>query len=163
MGAGYSQLSVDERKEIERWRHAKVSVEEMARVLNRHRSTIFREIRRNHFHDAGLPKVRGTLGMAAQIRTVDRRARQRKLIRHLQLCRRSSITSRPTGHPNRSPAACGSRTPDPACQETIYRCIYGRKGMKRELSWYPPTHRKSRRPRRSRRPASRSSTRMSAP
>ena len=88
MGAAYSQLSVEERKKIGRWRQAKVSINEMARILNRHRSTIFRGIRRNHFHDAYLPKVRGTFAMAAQIRTADRRARQRKLIRHLQLCAR---------------------------------------------------------------------------
>jgi len=88
MGAAYSQLSIEERKKIGRWRQAKVSINEMARILNRHRSTIFRGIRRNHLHDADLPKVRGTFAMAAQIRTADRRARQRKLIRHLQLCAR---------------------------------------------------------------------------
>lgn len=41
MGARYAQLSLEERRKIERWRHAKVSVNEMARVLKRHRSTIF--------------------------------------------------------------------------------------------------------------------------
>jgi IS30 family transposase len=33
MGAVYSQLSIEERRRIERWRHAKVPVREMARVL----------------------------------------------------------------------------------------------------------------------------------
>jgi len=88
MGAAYSQLSIGERKKIERWRQAKVSVEVLSRVLKRRRSTIFREIRRNHFHEADMPKVRGYFAMAAQIRTVDRRARQCKLIRHRQLCAR---------------------------------------------------------------------------
>lgn len=35
MGAVYSQLSIEERRRIERWRHAKVPVREMARVLKR--------------------------------------------------------------------------------------------------------------------------------
>jgi len=48
MGRVYAQLTLEERRKIERWRHARVSVNEMARVLQRHRSTIFRELRRNH-------------------------------------------------------------------------------------------------------------------
>jgi len=134
MGAAYSQLSVDERKKIERWRHAKVSVEEMARVLKRHRSTIFRQIRRNHFHDADLPKVRGYFAMAAQIRTVDRRARQRKLIRHPQLCDRivNHVTEGWT--PEQIAGRMRLEKAHPrACQETIYRYIYGREGMKQAL------------------------------
>ena len=55
MGAVYSQLSLDERRKIERWRHARVPVDEMARVLKRCRSTIFRELKRNHFSDPCLP------------------------------------------------------------------------------------------------------------
>lgn len=47
MGAVYSQLSLSERRRIEYWWHAKVPVAEMARVLKRHKSTIFREIKRN--------------------------------------------------------------------------------------------------------------------
>jgi len=35
MGAVYTQLSITERRRIERWRHAKVPVDEMARVLKR--------------------------------------------------------------------------------------------------------------------------------
>jgi hypothetical protein len=49
MGAAYAQLSITERRRIERWRHARVPVDEMARVLKRCRSTIFRELKRNHF------------------------------------------------------------------------------------------------------------------
>ena len=49
IGAVYSQLSITERRKIERWRHAKVPVDEMARVLKRCRSTIFRELKRNFF------------------------------------------------------------------------------------------------------------------
>ena len=68
MGWIYAQLSVEKRRRIERWRAAKVSCDEMARVLGRHRSTIFRELRRNHFVDRSMPKVVGYFAMAAQLR-----------------------------------------------------------------------------------------------
>ena len=51
MGAVYSQLSLQERRKIESWWHAKVSVVEIAHVLKRHKSTIFREIKRNFWAD----------------------------------------------------------------------------------------------------------------
>ncbi len=36
MGTRYAQLSVEERRKIERWRLAKISPDEMARELARH-------------------------------------------------------------------------------------------------------------------------------
>jgi IS30 family transposase len=39
----YSQIDLDERRKIERWRQAGVSVDTIAEKLGRHRSTIFRE------------------------------------------------------------------------------------------------------------------------
>ncbi|WP_299656085.1 helix-turn-helix domain-containing protein [uncultured Jannaschia sp.] len=65
----YAQLRVDERCRIERWRAAKVSPTEMARVLGRHRSTIFRELKRNHFQNHDFPKVAGYFAMAAHRQT----------------------------------------------------------------------------------------------
>ena len=67
MGAVYKQLSITERRKIERWRHAKVPVDEMARVLKRCRSTIFRELKRNYFSDESMPKYAGYYGAAAQL------------------------------------------------------------------------------------------------
>ena len=143
MGASYSQLSIGERKKIERWRQAKVLVEVLSRVLKRHRSTIFREIRRNHFHEADMPKFRGYFAMAAQIRMVDRHARQRKLIRHPQLCARIVAHVTEGWTPEQIAGRLRLEKAHPrACQETIYRYIYGREGMKQELWWYVPTHRK---------------------
>nr|WP_170432546.1 helix-turn-helix domain-containing protein [Ruegeria arenilitoris] len=55
MGAIYTQLSLSERRRIEDWWHAKVSVAEMARVLKRSKATIHREIKRNFFSDPCLP------------------------------------------------------------------------------------------------------------
>ena len=87
MGAVYSQLSLRERRRIETWWHAKVPVREMARVLKRHKSTIFREIKRNFWADDAFPKkYAGYFGHAAQLQTDKRRSVQRKLIRHPELC-----------------------------------------------------------------------------
>ena len=86
MGAAYTQLSLKERRRIEDWWHAKVPVREMARVLKRHKSTIFREIKRNFWSDDAFPKMyAGYFGHAAQLRTNKRRSVQRKLIRHPEL------------------------------------------------------------------------------
>ena len=45
----YSQIDMDERRKIARWRTAGISVDVIAEKLGRHRSTIFRELRRNAF------------------------------------------------------------------------------------------------------------------
>ncbi len=151
MGAVYRQLSFEERRRIERWRHAKVPVDEMARVLKRCRSTIFRELRRNHFSDPCLPGCDGYYGAAAQLMTTDRRARQRKLIRHPGLCRRVVERIKDGWTPEQIAWRMIYENACPrVCQETIYRYIYAKEGMREELWWYLPTHRKARRPRRAR-------------
>ena len=43
MVAAFRQLSIEERRRIERWRRAKVPVQEMARVLKRSKSTSHRK------------------------------------------------------------------------------------------------------------------------
>lgn len=151
MGTRYDQLSVDDRRKIERWRAARVSPTEMARVLGRHRSTIFRELRRNHFVDRSMPKVVGYFAMAAQLRTADRRARQRKLVRFVAL--RSAVENhiRNGWTPEQIAGRMRIENVRPrVCQETIYRHVYGREGMREELWWHLPNHRMARRPRRAR-------------
>lgn len=75
MGAVYKQLSFQERRKIENWLHAKVPVREMARVLKRHKSTIFREIKRNFWADDAFPKkYTGSFGHAAQLQMDKRRS-----------------------------------------------------------------------------------------
>ncbi|CAN0656733.1 protein of unknown function (plasmid) [Nitratireductor aquimarinus] len=41
----YSQLDLDESRKIARWRMAGISVDHIAAKLDRHRSTIFREVK----------------------------------------------------------------------------------------------------------------------
>jgi hypothetical protein len=48
MKVRFSHLSLSERCKIERWRQMKLSPDKMAHRLGWHRSTIFRELRRNH-------------------------------------------------------------------------------------------------------------------
>ena len=75
MGTVYTQLSMQERRNIEGWWHAKVPVAEMARVLQRSKSTIHREIKRNFWADDAVPKrYAGYFGMAAHQFTQRRRS-----------------------------------------------------------------------------------------
>ena len=97
MGTTYTQLSITQRRRIERWRHAKVPVDEMARVLRRCRSTIFRELKRNHFSDESMPRHDGYYGAAAQLMTADlrlgKKERSRTLIGGLDVGSRASEIS----------------------------------------------------------------------
>lgn len=55
----YSQIDMDERRRIARWRAAGLSVTVIAEKLGRHRSTIFRELSRNAFDDVQMPELSG--------------------------------------------------------------------------------------------------------
>ena len=60
----------------------------MARVLNRSKETIHRQIKRNFWSDTAVPKkYAGYFGHAAQLLTLKRSFVQRKLIRHPELCK----------------------------------------------------------------------------
>lgn len=80
-GSTYSHIDMDERRKIERWHAAKISVDEIANKLGRHRSTIFRELKRNRFDDAEMPKLCGYYCVTAKQRATRRRYNLRKLIR----------------------------------------------------------------------------------
>ena len=151
MGAVYSQLSITERRKTERWRHAKVSVNEMARVLGRCRSTIFRELKRNHFSDPCMPKCDGYYGAAAQLVAAGPRARQRKLIKYPGLTKRVVERLKNGWTPEQiGNRMIHDRVAIRVCQETIYRYVYSKEGQEKELWWYLPRHRKNRIPRRAR-------------
>ncbi|MEP4248831.1 transposase, partial [Tateyamaria sp.] len=129
MGAVYKQLSITERRRIERWRHAKVPVDEMARVLRRCRSTIFRELKHNHFSDESMPKHDGYYGAAAQLMTAHRRARDRKLIKYPELCKRVIERIKDGWTPEQiGNRMIHERAKLRVCQETIYRYIYSKDG-----------------------------------
>ena len=77
----HTELDLRERRAIEDMLIAKVPVSKIAAEIGRHRSTVYREIKRNYFTDKELPYLNGYYGMNAQKYASDRRARRRKLIR----------------------------------------------------------------------------------
>lgn len=151
MGTTYTQLSITGRRRIERWRHAKAPVDEMAHVLKRCRSTIFRDLKRNYFSDDSMPKCDGYYGAAAHLMQADRRAQDRKLIKYPDLCKRVIERIKDGWTPEQiGNRMIQERAKLRVCQETIYRYIYSKEGMRDDLWWYLPTHRVARRPRRTR-------------
>ncbi len=65
MSRRYSQLNLADRRRLFHFVERKLPIKEMARELGRHRSTIYREIRRNTFHDRKLPDYSGYLPTVA--------------------------------------------------------------------------------------------------
>jgi IS30 family transposase len=66
-------------------RERKLPVGEIARQLGRHRSTIYRELKRNTFRDQQFPEYSGYFGTIADDISKERRRRFRKLTRHPEL------------------------------------------------------------------------------
>jgi transposase, IS30 family len=152
-GPTYSHISLDERREIERWRLAKVSVDVIAEKLGRHRSTIFRELKRNTFEDQIIPDLNGYYCLTANSKAVERRYKQRKLMRMPRL--RNAIVERI--HCGWSPEQIAGRLrleqegATNVCHETIYRFVYSPDGQAIKLWQHLPERRARRRPRHARR------------
>ncbi len=149
----HTELDLRERRAIGDMLHAKVPVNEIAAAIGRHRSTVYREIRRNRFEDDELPDLNGYYGLTAQ-RTADvRRARRRKLIRLEDL--RAHVVSRleKGWTPEQIAGRLGyDGQPVRVSHETIYAYVYSKEGQSEELARYLPSRRKKRRPRYARRP-----------
>lgn len=60
-----TELNLTERRKIEDLLYRRVSVTQIARQINRHRATVYREIKRNFFTDDELPQLSGYYGMFA--------------------------------------------------------------------------------------------------
>ncbi|MBP1884549.1 hypothetical protein J2Z50_002839 [Ensifer mexicanus] len=85
MSRRYLQLNLADRRRLYHFVECKVPIHEMARQLGRRRSTIYREIRRNTFHDRELPEYSGYFPTIAYDISKQRRRRLRKLMRDPQL------------------------------------------------------------------------------
>jgi IS30 family transposase len=70
MARTYSQIDMDERRRIARWRMEGISIERIAVKLGRHRLTIFREIKRNTFVDPQMSDLNGYYCVTAPRRTI---------------------------------------------------------------------------------------------
>jgi len=149
----HTELDLRERRAIEDMLYAKMAVSEIAAAIGRHRSTIYREIRRNRFEDKELSYLSGYYGLTAQ-RTADaRRARRRKLIRMDDL--RAHVVNRLVDGwtPEQIAGRLGyDGQPVRVSHETIYAYIYSKEGQSEELARYLPSRRRKRRPRHARRP-----------
>lgn len=63
----HTELGLCERRAIEDMLTAKMSVDKIAAEIGRHRSTIFRELKHNHFSDESMPSCDGYYGAAAHL------------------------------------------------------------------------------------------------
>ncbi|MCL8000319.1 helix-turn-helix domain-containing protein [Brucella sp. 21LCYQ03] len=55
----YSQITLPERRRLFELRQREVPLGDIARLMGRHRSTIYREIKRNSFRDTEIPDCNG--------------------------------------------------------------------------------------------------------
>jgi len=148
----YAHIDLDERRKIARWRTANLSVDVIAEKLGRHRSTIFRELKRNRFVDDQIMDLTGYYCTVADQKARERRTRQRKLLRYDHL-RQSVVKHISDGW---SPQQIAGRMqlerhPISVSHETIYQFVYSVDGRKEGLWKYLPEHRARRRPRHARR------------
>jgi len=153
MGRCYPHLSLEERRKLAKWREAKMLVPEIADRLGRAPSTIYREIKRNHFEDDELPYLSGYYGVNAQRSAEARRARRRKLIR-LDELRAHVIDCLIEGWtPEQIAGRLGyDGQPVRVSHETIYAYVYSAEGQSERLARHLPSRRKKRQPRYARRP-----------
>ena len=148
----HTELDLRERRAIEDMLNAKVPVGKIAAEIGRHRSTVYREIGRNHFTDEELPYLSGYYGMNAQKYASNRRARRRKLIRLDDL--RAHVIDRliEGWTPEQIAGRLGyDGQPARVSHETIYAYVYSREGQSEQLARHLPSRRKRRRPRYARR------------
>jgi IS30 family transposase len=143
-----TELNLAERRTIEDLLHRKTNVTEIARRINRHRSTVYREIKRNFYKDEELPQLDGYYGMNAQRFTAERRARRRKLVRILAL--RDAVIDRL--QEGWSPEQIAGRLKleghaTTVSHETIYAYVYSPDGQSQALARHLPDRRKKRKPR----------------
>lgn len=149
----HTELDLRERRAIEDMLNAKMPVSKIASEIGRHRSTVYREIKRNSFTDDELPYLNGYYGVNAQRTAAVRRARRCKLVRLAEL-RNAVITQLKAGwSPEQIAGRLGfENRPMRVSHETIYAYVYGPNGQSEELARHLPSRRRKRKPRYARRP-----------
>ncbi|WP_299212273.1 IS30 family transposase [uncultured Tateyamaria sp.] len=149
----HTELDLRERRAIEDMLNAKVPVSKIAAEISRHRSTVYREIKRNGFEDEELPELNGYYGIVAQREASKRRARRRKLVR-LEGLRALVVTQLKIGWtPEQIAGRLGfDDQPVRVSHETIYAYVYSAEGQSEQLARHLPNRKKKRQPRYARRP-----------
>jgi IS30 family transposase len=132
MGQRYVHLDLAERRQIATLLEAKVPVVEIAWRLGRHRSTIYRETRRNFYHtdfrDRWGQEYHGYYAVAGHGMAKRRRTRRSKLLHHRAL-REHVVAQLREGWSPQQIAGRLKLDGHPAglvSHETIYRHIYSR-------------------------------------
>ncbi|MEO1024009.1 MAG: IS30 family transposase, partial [Pseudomonadota bacterium] len=149
----HTELDLRERRAIEDMLNAKVPVSKIAAEIGRHRSSIYREIKRNGFEDDELSELNGYYGMVAQREASKRRARRRKLVRFEDLRAHVFTQLRIGWTPEQIAGRLGyDDQPVRVSHETIYAYVYSAEGQSEQLARHLPSRRKKRQPRYSRRP-----------
>ena len=144
----YVHIDLDERRLIDRMNQRGRSVDEIAATTGRHRSTIYRELKRNTFVDDEWPDLNGYYAATANGIAQDRRQRLWKLVRDAEL--RGAVVERLQA--GWSPEQIAGRlryerSSNRVCHETIYRYAYGTDGQELKLYRHLPEHRRRRQPR----------------
>jgi transposase, IS30 family len=151
MGHHYRHLDMDERRQIMRLLERKASISEIAQLLGRHSSTLYRELRRNFFRDQ-YPEFSGWSPWTANQFARKRRHRHRKLERDRTL--RCHVISKLEQHwsPEQIAGRLRFEGAGSVCSETIYRFVYDRANRNMELYTLLAKARHKRRRRGGRRP-----------
>ena len=148
----YTHLTLAERREIYRLRSAQIPVAVIAQRLNRHPSTIYREISRNWMHDEE-PLYQGYFHVAADMQARARRQRLGKLSRHLALAVYVIDCLKAAWSPEQIAGRLRiSGAPERVSHETIYRFVYSAQGQHLGMYKDLPTARRRRQTRYQRKP-----------
>jgi IS30 family transposase len=150
--SSYVQLDLDDRRRLYRLRTANTPVPEIARLMGRHRSTIYRELGRNTFEDDEVPQASGYSPVVAHDMALRRRRRLRKLVRLPELLT-AVIEGLRLGWSLEQIAGRlrHDGAPHRVRHETIYQFAYSKEGRALELARLLPEGRRRRRPRGGRR------------
>lgn len=145
MGKVYQQLSLSERRKLYFWREEKKSVDEIAALLGRHRSTIYRELQRNYFSDDD-PFNCGYFHLNAQELYRRRRQQKQKFVRDPKIKDFVTMKLKEFWSPEQIAGYLKNTGHDGlyACHETIYRYIYSAEGKSLGLYQYTFRGRKHR-------------------
>lgn len=150
----HTHLSLKERRQIYQMLGRKMSAVEIARQLDRHHSTIYREIQRNSYFEEDDHKMNGYYPVNAQEYYRRRRQSLQLFERYPEL--KSFIVDKIKAYWSPDQIAGYLKrlgiTMFYACSETIYRFVYSAEGMKLGLYGYLFKGRKNRRKKYGRKP-----------
>lgn len=142
----YRKLHSDEHRILATLLQAKATKTRIAETLGRDRSIIYREIKRNWWHDTEVPQADGYWHVAAQALAGRRHLKRRKLEQHEDL--RNAVIGKLKGGWSPEQIAARPKIEPRAlyriCHETTYQYVYSKNGQSQELGRYLPERHKRR-------------------